>query len=80
MLSTMKALVDGAISGLHVHDGTQLEVLSGRLGSRLGEDSTLIAVHYSTTPAPRSENAGCFGPLPATSSGTRRTTVSYDLT
>lgn len=35
MLGMVKVLVDGFISALHIHDGTQLELLAGRLGERL---------------------------------------------
>ncbi len=35
MLGMVKVLVDGVISALHTHDGTQLELLAERLGERL---------------------------------------------
>ncbi|MDP9403608.1 MAG: hypothetical protein M3P85_09810 [Actinomycetota bacterium] len=35
MLGMVKVLVDGVVSALHTHDGTQLEVLADRLSQRL---------------------------------------------
>jgi hypothetical protein len=39
----VKVLVDGVMSALHAHDGTQLELLAGRLAERLSLPADHVA-------------------------------------
>ena len=51
MLALVKVLVDGAVSALHVHDGSHLQVVSQRLASRLDACTTELADMLQTNPA-----------------------------
>jgi hypothetical protein len=43
LLGMIKVLVDGVVSGLHSHDGSQLELVADRLSVRLGVPSDYVA-------------------------------------
>lgn len=43
ILSAMKVLIDGAIASLHVHDGSRLDDVAGRLAARLGRTAPGVA-------------------------------------
>lgn len=51
ILGIVKVLVDGVISALHAHDGTQLDVVAARLGQRLGVPAREVASLLIANPA-----------------------------
>jgi hypothetical protein len=51
MLGLVKILVDGVICALHTHDGTQLELVAERLGTRLSVPAADLAGLLSGNPS-----------------------------
>ncbi len=47
----VKVLVDGVVSALHTHDGTQLDVVAERLSQRLDVSPTQLAALLVDNPA-----------------------------
>lgn len=51
LVSMVKAVVDGLVSALHTHDGSQLDVVAERLGARLKVPRERVADLLSANPA-----------------------------
>jgi hypothetical protein len=51
ILGMAKVIVDGVVSALHTHDGTQLDVVADRLGDRLSLPSRHVADLLTARPA-----------------------------
>lgn len=76
LLGVVKVAVDGFISALHTHDGSELAVVAERLGARLGLPREGVADLLLANPPACLASAACCGFHWTSSTGTQPTTSS----